>query len=579
MLRFINMVGTLGRLCLLCCLGGISGCVTIPQFPVFGAKPPVVTDEVHTPPAVSAPVDYRLRSDKQQVESETAIAALPKSVIKGKVLGSDKDRDGVSSNQEEEKSRGVVDAEFIVRRLTLYKGKMAGWNQLAGGMVTLDLGRAWPTGWYACVQRLEMVLAGYRRLSLWENQGGVEGALLFVYRRDIDYLESGCDEIMAVGQGNIKRTLVGFNGILLAQTQGLVQQYLDQGMNQEAAASYENFVNQYGKDAAGVELRKLYSIALRRQGSMTAALVPLAAIWSSEQQGPQGNMPGLGVGLTYADLLFANGQREAAHRIYEKLETGLAARRENDNWVKRQLRILDEDEVNLPLYAKLVNSYYRFDGRGVPANFSKDLSMINLQDGGPMADNIAIIKNRVVGEATRWIDGRLAKIDELIGGQEFEQAQSIVKELLALAGDSQYQDVLEAQERIKEAVVTARQSRQQLKKQHTEHLWRGAVDLFDRREYRAAIAAFGQLLHSGEYGDRAALKMSVAVNMEAVEMRRKAAGLFFKARKMVDPQEKRNLLLQSRNLLQKILDDYPQAEVVDKIRRNLQVIEAQLQRN
>ena len=59
-------------------------------------------------------------------------------------------------------------------------------------------------------------------------------------------------------------------------------------------------------------------------------------------------------------------------------------------------------------------------------------------------------------------------------------------------------------------------------------------------------------------------------------MRRKAAGLFLKARNTSDPVAKKQFLMQSRDLLRQAIEEYPQADIIDKIKQNLQVLEEQI---
>jgi len=67
-----------------------------------------------------------------------------------------------------------------------------------------------------------------------------------------------------------------------------------------------------------------------------------------------------------------------------------------------------------------------------------------------------------------------------------------------------------------------------------------------------------------------------ASKLGAQDMRQKAAELFVRASNNRDSEEKRKLLLSSRDLLQSILVKYPQSGLTDKVQRNLTRIEAEL---
>jgi|GEM_PF-2944548 len=572
----------------------MSGCVSTPQF-IFGSKPPVSAGERQdkTAPA-PAPATATEPSVAKEDKSSQKVVAPPitpspdnvkqtsadnssaggvgggeKAITSPAPLADVLSGEGASCDNDTARPREVepVDTAFIAGRLALYRKKLTTWNQLAGGLVSLDMGGTWPKGWYSCVQRLEMVFAGYRRLRPRSAIADAPSGALAAYQRDVEYLESNCDEVMAGGQADIKATLGNFNAILVDQAASSVRQYLEQGKNIEAGLAYEHFVQVYGKAAATPELKIMYSEALRRQGRLEASLAPLRNIWADDDNW----------GIVYADLLLADGKPVAARKIYEEIGKKLAATRDNELWVNNQLSILDKDADSrlFGVYTEALRSYYRFNGQNVSAGFAANLAEIKASGTTAMSDNSRIITKKVNSEIDRRTDMQLAKIDELIGGQEFEQAHVIVNELLTFVSADRRSEVMAAQDRIEEARKAARQGRQELDKQKNDRQWQAAVDLLDRREYRAAIGIFRQLLKS-DYADEANAKIAEATNMDAVEVRRKAAGLFFKARKTDDPQLKRQLLLQSRALLQQVAEDYPKVDIIDKIKRNIQVLDDQL---
>jgi TolA-binding protein len=564
------------------CLIFTNGCVGVSQFP-FGAKPPVAAGQQagisrHAPEKIPPLEDksklagaLTLPAEKVMAPSNDVGVSEDKTAVVEDVAAPPATLEDMPGRDEE---KNGVDMAFIVNRAALYRQKMMDWNQLAGGLVTLDMGGTWPEGWYGCVQKLEMVFAGYRRLQKGESAAYDRG--LTAYQRDVEYLESGCDEIMAVGQGKVSKRLAGFRGVLAEQAESLVRQYVDQGRNQEASQAYEYFIKSYGEGTASNELKFLYGKALMRQGRLEAALALFADIWDKDasEKAPL-DMNDLGV--VYADLLLANGRTAAARKIYEEIGKKLGASDDSELWVNNQLRILDKGAGGrlLAAYTEVLRAYYRFNGRNLPDEFSANLAQINNSEMIAMSDNSEIIAKKVEDEVNKRTDEQLAKIDELVEGQEFEQARTLLADLSTTVSEERHSEVLAAQDRLDEAEVAARQSRQQLDKQEVDRQWQKAVDLLDRREYKAAIGSFRQLLTS-EYADEAHSKMMEAANMAAVETRRKAASLFFKARKTRDQKLKRQLMLQSRDLLQQVVEEFPNVEIIDKIKRNLQVLNEQL---
>jgi Arc/MetJ-type ribon-helix-helix transcriptional regulator len=485
---------------------------------------------------------------------------------------------------ERPRSAPKVDTAFIVRRLAVYRQKLTAWNQLAGDTLTFaddraDTESSWPADWYGCVQNLEAVFTGYRRLRPDEIANGSDTATaLAAYQQDIEYLAGDCDEIMATDQKRLSQKLAGARGIIAAQAGDLLRQYLTLGKNREAGQAYDNFVKLYGAGAATDELRELYSKALRRQGRLAEAMAPLAEIWNDKDKPATGEMAEHeNSEIIYADLLLANGKPKEAGRIYGEIARKLSDNNARALWVNNQLRILADsgDADLLASYTGVLQSYYTFDGWNVPADIAANWAAIDNADATAMRDNAAIIRKKVAAEIAGRTDRQLAKIDELVGGGEFAQARDLAKKLLSLVPDARREEVMAARARIKVAQDAARRAKRHIDKQKIERQWQIAEDLFDRRQYRAAIEAYGQLSTSS-YTAAARAKIAEAANLAAMEARKKAAALFFKARKTDDPQLKQRLLLQSRDLLRQIATEYPDVGIITSIKRNLQILNTQL---
>ena len=95
------------------------------------------------------------------------------------------------------------------------------------------------------------------------------------------------------------------------------------------------------------------------------------------------------------------------------------------------------------------------------------------------------------------------------------------------------------------------------------------------KEYDKAIERFNRLSRT-PYEAKARSQIEEASKLGAQDMRQKAAELFVRASNNRDSEEKRKLLLSSRDLLQSILVKYPQSGLTDKVQRNLTRIEAEL---
>ena len=103
---------------------------------------------------------------------------------------------------------------------------------------------------------------------------------------------------------------------------------------------------------------------------------------------------------------------------------------------------------------------------------------------------------------------------------------------------------------------------------------KGAAHL-QAKEYDKAIERLNRLQRTS-YEAKARPLIEEAAKFGAQDARQKAAELFVRASSSRDSEEKRKLLLASRDLLQGILVKYPQSGLTDKVQRNLTRIEAEL---
>ena len=72
-------------------------------------------------------------------------------------------------------------------------------------------------------------------------------------------------------------------------------------------------------------------------------------------------------------------------------------------------------------------------------------------------------------------------------------------------------------------------------------------------------------------------KLQEATNLAAAAQRKQAATLFIKAIKASNPESKKELLLESRQLLQDVLHKYPHADIIDKVAQNLTILDQHIQ--
>nr|MBF0222147.1 hypothetical protein [Desulfobulbaceae bacterium] len=219
--------------------------------------------------------------------------------------------------------------------------------------------------------------------------------------------------------------------------------------------------------------------------------------------------------------------------------------------------------------------YYSSDRTYVPKEFYLGYKSIDQGPQGIMLASVRKLLADLEGSVEENAMRQLAQARELLHDNEFAGARRIVEELSVNGTDSVKEKVQTILEQIEEAERVERLSLKQLQQQKVKSQWQNALHLYEIKDYDAAIAEFTMLLNT-EHKNEAAAKISQAASFAANEMRRKAASLFVKARKTTDADQKTALLVESKVMLEDLLNKYPGTDIVGKVQQNLQVLEDEL---
>jgi hypothetical protein len=231
----------------------------------------------------------------------------------------------------------------------------------------------------------------------------------------------------------------------------------------------------------------------------------------------------------------------------------------------------------LGFFSGLLHDYLLFDGKSLPDGMRDKLAFIERSVPGSM---IASRARQVIWlaeeQAGAWVGRQLLIVDSLVEEKEYGQAMELLRKVAAQELLEEVRAIVEKNMRdVRRAEEEERQTQEILKKQAESIQWQKAVKLFEMRHFDEAIAAFSILLTS-YYQTKAAVKIREAGNFAAAELRRDAAALFVKARKAGRPELSKEYMLESRRLLLRILANYPEADIIKKVKVNLKVLEEQL---
>lgn len=468
--------------------------------------------------------------------------------------------------------------ERVARRLSVYEGWLYRWRAVTTQYEekVADGAKPLPDDWYDCMHRVEVIYEGYGRFRRGLVAGGdaatdASGSWEVV-GADFDYQESGCIDLFQaqVNKSSVKKGTAD-------DVESLGEAVLDavnKGKYQEALDAFGE-IERIGRPIS-VAVRQAYAVALLRTNKVDIALTELQKILVEN-----GVFDTWAARLQVADLLLVTGKHEEAVKEYELLIADFDIHAKERKWVKEQLALV-EGEKDLhreerAIYGEALRAYLTFDGKRIPGELKMWVARLEYKyPRSNFTDRARQLLSRVENESRGWISDKMRGVDALVEARQYKGAYAMLNDLLGQDLPAEMVEIV--RKALDDVAVIELRALEELRS-HTEQMlqdrWREAEHLFDSEQFDAAIIVFSTLFGTG-YDVDARVKMSDAASLAAVKLRREGADLFFKAGQTADVEQKKELLYKSRQLLQTILDKYPYVDLVDKVTRNLQIIDEQL---
>ncbi len=586
----------------------LSGCgasrVSVPEkarkAPVVRpAQPPVVRQ---TRPAAAAPT----RPEKSRPAMSGTEAPLVEEPLAREVL----------RPPSRKKIRfSEADLRFVEQRLAVYEKKFRQWLEASPGQDGLARDMVGPLQWQGCSGRFERILAGYQRMRAeiiasrdpapWHDN--VEKSdMNDILQQDIAFMESRCGQRLGAGPeepGPPLQTAAVSQKMAARAAEALIGAYVTQGNDIEAIAAFQDLGQRFPGHVPEAATRQQYGLALLRTGQRKAATkvfsrLAAQAVNNELKQIPWQRQHEL------ADLLLAAGDLSGAQSLYQQLSrahAGLAGehkRLQVQVDALRALRVDRSEETNA--YLTLFRGVTLFSGRqGGPALIKQADRFNRTLPGTPLAASARYLRQTVEERLTAWAGARLQRVNVLMKQGNKQQAKSVLEELagadLPAAVQQRVESMLtqiNARAGVNGTPVTIVQNEPTLaqnslslltedeatlREQSLAMQWEAANRSLEMRHYDEAIKGFTALLPT-DYGAMAGIKIKTVAKKVAAENRKQAAVLFAKATKSRDPERKKELLLSSRQLLVDIIEKYPQAGIMDKVRRNLENLDHYIRR-
>lgn len=280
------------------------------------------------------------------------------------------------------------------------------------------------------------------------------------------------------------------------------------------------------------------------------------------------------------NLDFALGSYDAAKKQYDEIVRTYEDLKGKNDWAKQQLSALnvaDEQSEEVRAYAEVLRSYLVYnpdrDGFTVVRKAEAFVDAYPYSLVASSADHLVTISRE---KAEQWYQKLLKQVDALAAEEKYQEALLVLERVprTILPLEKQQELAARATELTTTEAIT-RESRKLALEQQLQEDWNTGMTFLERKEYDQAIEAFKKLLDSS-YGDRARARITEAANLAAQEDRKRAAELFVRSNRTHDLESRKKLLLSSRQLLQDILIKYPQSDLVDKVKRNLERIDKEI---
>ena len=473
----------------------------------------------------------------------------------------------------------------VNERIFSYEQKLVAWELLREQAVTMNLEDQQVATINNCGQQLQDILAQYNDLHLRLLQKNsvttkdlLSGeTLLRLDKQDLEFLESDCGKVTSGGEMIAKSGFPTGEEVTRQQQQEISSAY--------ASGDYEKTIQDYERllansaQAIPYDLTFTYGQALMKTGREPHARKVFKDLLARIRQNDQALWEFKLMKLI-GDLDFALGTYASAKEQYDEIVRIYEGLSEKNDWAKQQLSALnvaDEQKEEVKVYADLLRSYLAYnadrDGFTVVRKAEDFVNTYPYSLVASSADHLISISRQ---EAESWYEKLMQQVNELAAEERFQEALLVIERVPRTILPIEKQQELAAKSvelTTTEAIV--KKTKELAEEQMVQERWNAGMSFLEFKEYDQAIEAFSQLLGTS-YDNRARERIDEAASLAAQEDRRRAAELFVRSNRTHDLESRKKLLLSSRQLLQDILIKYPQSDLIEKVKRNLQRIEEEI---
>jgi hypothetical protein len=571
--------GTASRFFFLITAFILSGCAApAPRQP--GAMPPVIAPAEQTLPSTPSQIQPELEQETvARPSAEYPLEGEPSSVPP----------DAIAAATDDDLASNVHTLDYIEQRLTSYEKKFQQWLDLHPQDDT-DANQWSALASDSCLDKLNALLSGYTNLRnqlqltvLSADMSKPQSTVQEILQLDIAFMESECEKRLSQPASRPAHAYSqGKDPVLEARhAEKTIDTFFNEQQYGQVIAVFQLFTKTYPTVTPSLQTLRQYALAQLHGNDIDEAIDAFSqalAVFDTNDQ----TLEPWTLQRQLADLLLASGRSSEARKMYKKLLTSSDSYTQNYTWATRQLALLEGSSptgTQMTYYLDLLRAALVFNMKSHnPMDLlAKADKIAQLFPNTPVADNAIWIKQDFENQHREWIDKQLNQVAALTEKKEFQQAQTLLSEIPPehLPADLQ-ERVRQAKVAVKTVELQEHETQKILLEESLASQWESSNNLLDSQQYDPAIAGFTDLLDTS-YDAKARNKIQEATNLAAAAQRKQAATLFIKAVKTQTPENKKELLLESRRLLQDILKKYPQADIIDKVAQNLTTLEQHIE--
>ncbi|MBM9536917.1 tetratricopeptide repeat protein [Desulfobulbus alkaliphilus] len=424
----------------------------------------------------------------------------------------------------------------------------------------------------ACMAELVDILDGYNALhSRLLQQTSLESAqllagesLLQLNQQDMDYMESGCDmllaELMSPMATPAKETVAAIDPELI--------EAFDQGEYDRVITLYSQTARE-PEESISPQATYLYGQALLKNHQQAEAHTVFTELRTRVNSPEQGEIF-YDLFRVLGDLNFAMGFYDEARTNYAELVQTAADHQRIEQWGEQQYAalqpgVLQPDERRA--YSVLLRNYLAYtprrDGYAVAEQAEQ---FLQTYPASRLVPSVNAIHRDIRAQVDDWLNRGIRRIEDQASERLSRQTSA---DPGAAVGEVRPDREIPGVDPFESTAVPTADL------EALQTVFDQGMSQLRAKDYDLAIESFTTLVGT-PLAEQARPMIHEASKLAAQEERQKAADLFVRATGASDQESKTALLLASRQLLQDVLIKYPESGLNDKVERNLSRIEDEL---